>query len=471
MVLELEQIKTRVLDRYPYFGSVAAGVRFKESLSVEAFGTDGEFIYCNPKSPDRFSEDDLVFLFAHELCHIAFNHIERSKDKNLQLWSIASDAVTNALLINDGLKPAPGAVIIPEALDCDAEQFYLKLLEEEPSDNDDAEKKPQKSDDSQSSSNSNSDSKTDADQQSSASSSQNSKESKRGNNGKSKSKQDDQSGGAPPKDNDDLDSENMGSGAHSLWDKSAAKKSGNEDDEDFQQLEEFTDSEDEEDSAMDEQRVYKENKVKRKNQLANLKENLSNQANGAGTTTNSDVRQMNGIEESKPLMDWRRALKDETCYDVNWSYKNAVIENGVVTPRLEEMQNPVTEILLDTSGSIEESLLKSFLRECKGILQSSQIRVGCFDVMFYGFQEIRKEKDIDEMTYKGGGGTNFNAAVNAFTRRVTNKIIFTDGDAEMPDTPMDAIWIVFGPEDIAPMGGRVIRITPEQLNALMVQGK
>ena len=468
MVLELEQIKTRVLDRYPYFGSVAAGMRFKESYAVEAFGTDGEFIYCNPKGPDRFSEDDLVFLFAHELCHIAFNHIERSKDKNLQLWSLASDAVTNALLINDGLKPAPGAVIIPEALDCDAEQFYLKLLEEALSDNDEAEKKEQKSDDSKASSNSDSDSKTNSEQQSSASGSQKNKEASQ-SNGKSKNKQDDQSGGAPPKDTDDLDAEDMGSGAHSLWDKAFAKKSDEEDDEDEKQPEELAGSEDDEGPVMDEQRVYKENKVKRKNQLAELKENLTNQANGAGTTTNSDIRQMTGIGESKSLMDWRRALKDETCFDVNWSYKNAVIDNGVVTPHLEEMQNPVTEILLDTSGSIEESLLKSFLRECKGILQSSQIRVGCFDVMFYGFQEIRKEKDIDEMTYKGGGGTNFNTAVNAFSRRVTNKIIFTDGDAEMPDTPMDAIWIVFGQEEIRPMGGRVIKITPEQLNELIAR--
>lgn len=86
-------------------------------------------------------------------------------------------------------------------------------------------------------------------------------------------------------------------------------------------------------------------------------------------------------------MDWRRALREEICFDVDWSYNNAVLENGVVIPRLEELPYPVTEILLDTSGSIEEALLRSFLRECKGILQSSRIRVGCFDVMFYGFQD------------------------------------------------------------------------------------
>lgn len=469
MIAALEQIKSRVLDRYPYFGSVVAGLCFKESFYVDAFGTDGEAFYFNPNSCDCFSDEDLAFLFAHELCHIAFNHIERSRDKNQRLWSIASDAVTNALLIKDGFKPAPNAVIVPEALDQDAEQFYLGLLEKELSDNCDTKKRPQENEAaSDSSSQCSSDSETDADDQSSASDSKNSKDSERSTNGKDDSKKDDLSGDTKQKDTDELRTEDVGNNAHSLWDKNIAKKS---DDEDTQQPEDANENEDEEDSVMDEQRVYKENKVKTKTKLAEIQADLSNQASGAGTSTNSDIREMNGIGESKPLMDWRRALKDEVCFDVDWSYKNAVIENGVVTPHLEEVQHPVTEILLDTSGSIEESLLKSFLRECKGILQSSQIKVGCFDIMFYGFKEIRTEKDIDEMDYKGGGGTNFNAAVNAFSRRVTNKIIFTDGDAEMPDVPMDSIWIVFGPEEISPIGGRVIRISPEQLNDMTARSE
>lgn len=466
MVSALEGIKNRVLDRYPYFGSVAAGVHFKESFSIEAFGTDGDVFYCNPKSPERFSEEDLVFLFAHELCHIAFNHIERSRNKNLRLWSKASDAVINALLISDGLTPAPGAVIISDAYYYDTEQLYLRLLEQEPPYRDDKTKKLKKSmESSKSSSDSSSSSSSEQDSKNSASNSKNSKEPERGSN-KNKNKQDDQDGGMPAENAEDIQPEDMGKGAHSLWDKSAAKETDREDDE---QPEETADDKDEEISLTDERRVYREQKVKRKQQMADLEETLSNQATGSGKTSNSDKRQVSGIGDSVPLVDWRRTLREEITYDVWWSYKNAVIENGVLTPYLEEMPYPVTEILLDTSGSIEVSLLKSFLRECKGILQSSQIRVGCFDVIFYGFHDIRKETDIDEMSYKGGGGTDFNAAVNAFSRRVKNKIIFTDGDAEMPDTPMDAIWLVFGDKDIIPRGGRVIRIAPEQLSELMAR--
>lgn len=141
-------------------------------------------------------------------------------------------------------------------------------------------------------------------------------------------------------------------------------------------------------------------------------------------------------------------------------------QHGVVTAYLEEMPRPETEIVLDTSGSIDETLLRNFLRECKNILQTSKVKVGCFDTQFYGFTEIKDVSDIDNLPFYGGGGTNFDVAVNAFTRRVENKIIFTDGDANMPSTPIDAIWIVFGGERINPKGGKVIHITPEQLDRL-----
>ena len=70
------------------------------------------------------------------------------------------------------------------------------------------------------------------------------------------------------------------------------------------------------------------------------------------------------------------------------------------------------------------------------------------------------------MKFVGGGGTDFDVAVGAFSRRVENKIIFTDGEASMPDMPLDAIWIVFSETQINPRGGKVIYINQEQLDKL-----
>ena len=100
-------------------------------------------------------------------------------------------------------------------------------------------------------------------------------------------------------------------------------------------------------------------------------------------------RNITDIGTSEPLIDWRRLLKEAVKYDIDWSYQNAGIENGVVTAYLEEIPRPETEIVLDTSGSIDETLLRNFLRECKNILQTSKVKVGCFDTQFYGFTEIK----------------------------------------------------------------------------------
>ena len=209
--------------------------------------------------------------------------------------------------------------------------------------------------------------------------------------------------------------------------------------------------------SMGEKDAFKKNLEDKKKQLEELKEAISKQASQAGTSTNRDIRTVNDIGTAKPLIDWRYVLRETTKYD-----KNATLEDGVVSANLEEQPMPETEIVIDTSGSINEVLLKNFLRECKNILQHTKLKVGCFDTEFYGFHEIRTEEDIEKMRFEGGGGTDFDVAVGAFSRRVENKIIFTDGEASMPDMPLDAIWIVFGNRKIYPNGGKVIYIDEKQ---------
>ena len=183
----------------------------------------------------------------------------------------------------------------------------------------------------------------------------------------------------------------------------------------------------------------------------------------AGHAVNRDTRIVEEIGNCQPVIDWRLILLDTINYGVDWSYTNAVLENGIVRPVLEEMPVPETEIVLDTSWSVDEELLRNFLRECKNILTFSKLKAGCFDTVFYGFHDIRTVQDIENMPFQGGGGTDFNVAAEAFTLRVDNRIIFTDGQAPMPDKFLKAIWVVYGDETIEPAGGTVIHIKPEQL--------
>lgn len=554
MNYDIKSIKNKMLVKYPFFGSVIADVKYEEDKSLGTAGTNGQIIYYNPDYLNCLSKEEQTFVFAHEVCHIAFNHILRSEGKDVNLWNIATDGVINQFLKRDGLKMPEGGVDIADALNYDAEQLYEKLLQEKQQ-NQENQQNSQEHQNQQNNSKSNNNQKngnsqnSNNDQQSDGSQKQNSEKSQNGqdsnqissnskNNENSQSSEDSQEQSnnqnnsqinaqqnnsnsdkqkndnsqnsknnqqsadvngskenasqqdisdtknsqqsdkqSKDSNNDDKKYKDVGHDTHSMWEETVKKhkeqeqnkeKKNNEINKKNKNSSEKDDFEkkQEELENMGEKKAFKKNLEDRKKQLEELKEAISKLASQAGSTSNEDVREIENIGISKPLIDWRYILREAIKYDVDWSYQNATIEDGVITPNLEEQPKPETEIVLDTSGSISDVLLRNFLRECKNILQQSRVKVGCFDTKFYGFHEIRTEQDIENMKFVGGGGTDFYVAINAFTRRVENKIIFTDGEAWMPNIPCDAIWIVFGQTKINPKGGKVIYITPEQLDKL-----
>ena len=361
--------------------------------SCKTTATDGRNFYFNPEFIQNLSQDEQTFAFAHSIFHVAFAHIFKGENKKKELWDVATDAVINAMLRQDGLESIEGSIDIPYAVDYDSEEMYQKLLEED-------------------------------------------------------------------------DFYNYGHNIpdnHLLWERAIEER---------QKHQECTCK-----SGMCKQNgilnnagekgYVEQNRLMRKEQFENLKIKLVQQSRSLDCITNSVVRKLEDIDRRSALIDWRRLLREAVNSNVDWSYRNATIEDGVVIPHLEETEHPETEILLDTSGSVSELLLKNFLRECMYIIENSKVKVGCFDTRFYGFNEIRSIKEIDSMKILGRGGTNFNVAVNAFSHRAENKIIFTDGYASMPKKTMNAIWVIYGDRQINPKGGKVINITDRQLNKLL----
>ena len=477
MKYDITALKRKMLVKYPFFGSVVASVGYKENKDIPTADTDGETIYYNPEYLEGLSVEEQTFIFAHEVCHIAFNHILRSEGKNPELWNIATDGVVNQFLKRDGLKMAPGVVDMAEAINYDVEQLYEKLLQEKQ----------------QQSGQGNSQQNQQGNQQQSSSGSQGgnnqqqSQSQQQYNSGSGSSQEQEKqlqepigSESGEDSQKEDKSKQDVGHDTHNMWEQAVKKHKEQQEKTDKKKSlldkllgkdkkdKEKTELEkkQEELESMGEKDAFKKNLEDKKKQLEELKEAISKQASQAGTSTNRDIRTVNDIGTAKPLIDWRYVLREAIKYDVDWSYKNATLEDGVVSANLEEQPMPETEIVLDTSGSINEVLLKNFLRECKNILQHTKLKVGCFDTEFYGFHEIRTEEDIEKMRFQGGGGTDFDVAVGAFSRRVENKIIFTDGEASMPDMPLDAIWIVFGGKRINPKGGKVIHIDNEQLERI-----
>lgn len=454
-----KEIINRVLVKYEDFGNIIANTKFiPHQLGDAPLCTDGKRIYYNPEFLYNLSEDEQTFCFAHEISHIALDHIKRSKGKEHELFNIATDAVINAQLKKDGLPFIPGVVDMPEASKFSAEEIYDKLMKEKQED-----QNQQKSDNS-----SNSQNFTDESSGQSSSQLQNS------DNENGNSKNSDNNSNAPKNNqsqnsNDQNDkkktknkfSNEHANNTHEIW-KDALKQMENDNSEKDEKINE----EIEKFGKMKEKDVFDKMRKERKDRLEELKKTLREQFSKAGSTTNSEYFSINNIDKSKPLIDWTRLLKEAVNIDIDWSFKNPTLEDGIISPYIEDVPEPETEILLDTSGSINDILLRNFLMECLNILKSSKVKVGCFDTKFYGFNDIRNKNDIEKMKFVGRGGTDFNVAINAFSNRVENKIIFTDGCADMPTKVINAIWIVFGNKKINPPGGKVIYINEEQLNKL-----
>ena len=176
----------------------------------------------------------------------------------------------------------------------------------------------------------------------------------------------------------------------------------------------------------------------------------------AGKQTDARSRSM-PIPGLAALVDGLAELLEPSMQmDYDW-FPGSTIRDGMLRHEFRAYPVAYSEVLLDTSASVDEELLRAFVRGVKGLLrQDAVLRVGCFDTRFYGFQEIRTEQDILNLELVGAGGTDFHTAVNAFTGDAENKIIFTDGYAEIPEQRCDAIWVVYGNMSIQPPGGRVL---------------
>ena len=513
---DMENIKRKLLIKYPSFGPIIANTKIIEnnnclSNGIPTAATDGENIYYH-KDILKQSEDKLLFYLSHEVSHIAFDHIYRSENKDKEIWNIATDAVINAFLKKDGLTLCDGVIDMPEAINYDAEELYDILLkkknqssknnsndqngssassnqnenkghdshemwedkvkEKNSKQNGSSNNQDKKDDNSNQNGNennqSNQDEKDDLNNKSNTDKGRSNSNNKDGkssaNNQDNKNDNSNQNGNENNQSNqnekDDLNSKSNTDKGRSNVDNKDGKSDANN------QKNSKVKENIERNKRMGERKVFEQNRIERKKQLEELRDNLAKQMTGAGTSTNESNLKVEDIGVAKPLIRWRRLLKENINFNVDWSYKNATIEDGVLTSHLEYLPSPLTEILLDTSGSISMTLLKNFLRECKNILMTSKVKAGCFDTKFYGFYPIRNLNDIDNMPFKGGGGTDFDVAVNAFSKRVENKIIFTDGCASLPEKYLDAIWVVFGREEFHPKGGKVIYINEEELKRL-----
>ena len=500
----LQNVKRLMIARYPRFAQeiANANLQFKIDLPYHTAATDGKNIYFDPDFLANLSDDDKLFIIAHELMHIKFEHMFRMAGKNGQMrdpeiWNIATDAIINANLERDGFKIKEGYVNMPEALNYNAEEFYEKLLKEKRQQNQQSGNgQNQNRQNGQQSQTGQGQNQNQQNGQNANDNGQNQSNAQEGANEQNSSKlsqngeQQNQSGqGSNGQIMDD----------HSLWEKafeeSKQSTKGQKQHSSTSQAKGQTDTKNIkldpngnkikfEEAKFDEKSEFQENRTERREIARQRIERMKNEELKKSENGNIEFGE---VGEAKAILDWKLLLRREIeKTETIWSQRRSIAENNYAY-RLEENDiedEAQTEVMIDVSGSVSLEMVKAFLRQLKPILKESKLRVGCFNEKYWGMVEIKSNRDIDNFKIpqaaRGSSAwtEDWDLAVRSFTKkREINKIVFTDGEpcpGTMPKTDLkgtNVIWLVYSNRNFSPCCGKVIQISERDLQNLSVRSK
>ncbi|MCG7924438.1 MAG: VWA-like domain-containing protein [Candidatus Thiodiazotropha taylori] len=137
---KLAAARTKLILDKPFLGALVMRLPMQEANPdwCPTTATDAKSFYYNPEYIDQLSLDETQFMLAHEALHCALSHFARRQHRTKLHWDMACDYAINPLLTEDGLKPPPGSLMLPQFSGMTAEEIYPCLDEksdDEPLDN------------------------------------------------------------------------------------------------------------------------------------------------------------------------------------------------------------------------------------------------------------------------------------------------------------------------------------------------
>lgn len=137
----IETALAKMVTRAPFYASVAMQLPLiKGGKDIPTACTDGKRIWFNPACVATLTPTQVIGLVAHEVKHVAHEHVYRrgnrdviltdGKGKNVSLWNVACDYVINRQLDQDGFDLPPGGLFDARFDGMSEEQVYSMLEKE-----------------------------------------------------------------------------------------------------------------------------------------------------------------------------------------------------------------------------------------------------------------------------------------------------------------------------------------------------
>jgi predicted metal-dependent peptidase len=123
---KLASARTRLILDKPFLGALVLRLPMQPAKPewCPTTATDARAFYYNPEYIAALSLDETQFMLAHEALHCALSHFARRQHRVKHRWDLACDYAINPLLVDDGLKPPPNALVMPMYKGMTAEEIY-----------------------------------------------------------------------------------------------------------------------------------------------------------------------------------------------------------------------------------------------------------------------------------------------------------------------------------------------------------
>tara|TARA_B100000073_G_scaffold29577_1_gene22630 strand:+ start:498 stop:1745 length:1248 start_codon:yes stop_codon:yes gene_type:complete len=204
--------------------------------------------------------------------------------------------------------------------------------------------------------------------------------------------------------------------------------------------------------------LTKEEKEQLKDEIKNAVLQAA-QVAGAGNVPGGVKRLIKDLTE--PKMDWRTMLDQQITSviknDFTWMKPSRKAwDVDAILPGLKNDTTVDVCIAIDTSGSIEDKQLKTFLSEVQGIMSQYtdyKIQLWCFDTEVHNPEMFTPDKDLADYQLGGYGGTDFMANWKFMKDEGIEPkklIVFTDGypfGKWGDENYCDTLWIIHNNHD------------------------
>ncbi len=133
VAIKMAAARTRLILDKPFLGALALRLPLVEADGdwCQTTWSNGKSLYYDHRYIESLDVAQTQFALSREAMHCALLHFYRRANRVQKLWDTACNFAVNPILIDDGLKPTPDTVHMPQFHGMTAEEIYPMLQENE----------------------------------------------------------------------------------------------------------------------------------------------------------------------------------------------------------------------------------------------------------------------------------------------------------------------------------------------------